>query len=99
MFKTFPAFSRLTLADKDEYEKLINDYPAISDLAFPTLMLWWNHLDCLGISMLNGNIVISYWSPTEQNDTGLCLIGTSQVDESICAIFDHLREKEEPVLL
>ena len=100
MFKTFPEFSRLTLNDRKEYESLIKDFPPIGDISFGSLMMWWNEMGGLAISRLNGNFVISYWIPGHEEHSGLALIGTSDVDESICTIFDYLRERgDEPRLV
>lgn len=94
-FKTFPEFSRLTLEDKDEYERRIKDYPPMYDISFPGLMAWWNPLGNMAISELNGNLIIPYWLPGDEENAGLSIIGTHKIDESICAIFDHLRSKGE----
>ena len=100
MFKTFPEFSKLTLADRDEYEALIKGFPPISDISFGSLMMWWNELGGFAISRLNGNFVLSYWIPGHDEHSGLALIGTKDVDESICTIFDFLRERgDEPRLV
>lgn len=98
-FKTFPEFSKLTLADRDRYEALIKDYPPISDISFGTLMLWWNQLGSLAIALLNGNVVISYWLPGDDMRSGLSLVGTERVDESLCTLFDYLQERGEPARL
>jgi hypothetical protein len=97
MFKTFPEFSKLTLNDRAEYEAFIKGLPPLSDISFPGLMIWWNSLNALAVSVLNGNLVISYWWPGNDKASGLSLIGTNNVDESICVILDHLKEKGEPV--
>jgi hypothetical protein len=91
MFKTFPEFSKLTLADKEEYEAFIKNLPPINDLAFVTLMTMWSTLDTAQVAILNGNLVISYWMPGDEKRSGLSLIGTNKIDESLCTIFDHLR--------
>lgn len=98
-FKTFPEFSKLKFADRKHYESLISNYPPISDISFPMLMVWWNWLDSCAISTLNGNLVISYWFPGEERYSGLSILGTNKIDESICAIFDYLREQGKPVRL
>jgi hypothetical protein len=96
MFKTFPEFSKLTLDDRDEYETYVKEFPPIADLSFGTLMSWWNQLDNLQVSVLNGNLVIPYWLPGDDVNSGLSLVGTNRIDESLCTLFDHLREKGEP---
>ncbi len=95
MFKTFPEFSKLTLADREAYEMLIKDYPPIYDISFSGLMTWWNPLDNMAVSLLNGNLVIPYWLAGDEKHSGLSLVGANKVDESLCILFDHLREKGE----
>jgi len=98
MFKTFPEFSKLTLADKAEYESFIKDYPPVGDMAFAVLMGWWNPFDHMSISSLNGNL--PYWIPGDDKHSGLSILGVNKVDESICTLFDYLREKgEDPKLV
>jgi hypothetical protein len=99
MFKTFPEFSKLTLSDRRQYEALIQNYPPIYDISFIALMTWWNSMDTMSVSLLNNNIVIPYWLPGDDKHSGLSLIGSDKVDESICTIFDYLRERGEPVRL
>jgi hypothetical protein len=100
VFKTFPEFSQLTLNDRKEYEKLVRDYPPISDLSFGTLMSWWNELENISIARLNDNLVMSYWFPGYEDISGLSVIGTNKIDETICEIFDHMRSRgDEPRLV
>lgn len=93
MFKTFPEFSKLTLADREEYESYIKDFPPMSDIVFASIMTWWQSMGGLAVSRLNGNLVISYWLPGDEEHSGLSLVGVLHVDESICVIFDYLRER------
>lgn len=93
MFKTFPEFSRLTFANKEVYEALIREYLPIADISFAILMLWWNSLDSLAVSLLNDNVVISYWLPGDEKRSGLSIVGTNKIDESLCTIFDYLQAK------
>jgi hypothetical protein len=100
MFKTFPEFSKLTLADKAEYDSHVKDFPAVGDMAFAVLMGWWNPFGHMSVSTLNGNLVVPYWIPGDDRHSGLSIVGTKKIDESICALFDHLRDKgEEPRLV
>jgi len=99
VFKTFPEFSKLRLEDREAYEAFSGNYPPIADIQFYSLMTWWNQLDGPPIATLNGNLVLSYWLPGDETHAGLSLVGTNKVDESICMIFDYLRERGEPVKL
>lgn len=99
MFKTFPEFTDLDISHKEAYETLIKDYPPYSDLSFANLMVWWNALGACRVAMLNDNLVISYWIPGLDKHSGLALIGTNMIDESMCAIFDHLRSRGDQARL
>lgn len=100
MFKTFPEFSKLTLASRKEYEELIKNYLPVGDIHFGNLMVWWDALGSVSVSRLHNNLVISYWIPGDERHSGLALIGTQNVDESICTIFDYSRSRgEEPKLV
>lgn len=95
MFKTFPEFSKLTLADREEYESYIKDFPPVADISFVSMMTWWDGIGSADVSVLNGNLVISFWVPGDERKTGLALVGTNDTEASICTIFDHLRSKGE----
>lgn len=100
MFRSFPEFTKPTIEDRAAYNELIKEYPPLADLSFGRLMTWWNTLDSLAISMLNGNLVISYWLAGDEKHSGLCLVGANKVDESICSILDHLRSRgDQPRLV
>jgi hypothetical protein len=92
-FKTFPEFSRLTLEDKDAYESLIAAFPPISDITFAGLLTWWDELDSCSVSLLNGNLIISYWLPGDEKNSGICLLGDNMIDETLCAIFDYQKSQ------
>lgn len=99
MFKTFPEFSKLTLANKDEYEALISKYSPIHDISFAGLLTWWDTYDTMSISQINDNLIVPYWLPGDERHSGLSLIGTNKIDESLCEIFDYLKAKNEPAKL
>lgn len=99
MFKTFPEFSKLTLADREEYEGFVKDFPPIYDISFPGMMTRWNTFGEILVATLNGNLVIPYWLPGDEKRSGLSLVGTKDVDEPLCSLFDYLRSKNEPVRL
>lgn len=88
VFSTFPKFTPLSYEHKDCWNELIADYPPISDYSFATLMNWWSSLEDCKVAALNGNIVISYWIPGDEVNSGLSIIGRRKLDESICTIFD-----------
>lgn len=96
VFKTFPEFSKLTFQDRDAYNKLIADFPPIGDYSFPTLMTWWGQLDYPRVAHIGKNLVISFWMPGNDDASGLSVLGTDRVDESIAEVLDYLRAKKEP---
>jgi hypothetical protein len=99
-FKTFPEFSKLTLADREAYQKLVAAYPPVDDISFPSLMTWWNSFDNAAVALLNDNIVLSYWLPGMEQYNGLSIVGTKKVDESICTLFDSMiAEQKKPRLV
>jgi hypothetical protein len=98
-FKQFPEFSKLQYADKAAYERLIKDFPPLYDISFTALMTWWNPLGDMSISLLNDNVVVPYWLPGDVKHSGLSLIGTEKIDESFCALLDHLKSQGRPARL
>ncbi len=100
VFKTFPEFSTLTLADRDQYNDLIADFPPISSITFSELMTWWSPLDNCKVAQLNGNLIISYWIPSDEKASGLCVIGTKKIDSTICEILDYQKaHNQEPKIV
>lgn len=98
-FATFPEFSTLTIKHKEEFQTFVSPFPPIGDIQFATLLTWWDSLDGVQVAQLNGNLVVQYWRPGDEARSGLSLIGTQAVDETICTIFDYLRERNQPVRL
>jgi hypothetical protein len=99
MLPTFPQFGPLLLEHKDDYERLIADYPPFSDISFATLHIWWNLEDTLRLSSLNHNIVIDYQLRFDKQSSGYCLVGKDNLTASIQTIFDYLKERKEEVRL
>jgi hypothetical protein len=99
MLPDFPHFSRLTPKDKDIYNKATADYPPYSDILFSTLHIWWNIYEKLAVALLNGNVVIRYHLPDDEVNSGYCLVGKHNIDNSIRTIFDYLKNQHEPLRL
>ena len=95
----FPHFAPLKLEDKDSYEKLVAEFPPHSDIAFATLHIWWNLEEKLTVSSINGNVIINYRLPHDKENSGYSLIGKRDIDASIQAVFDHLRNQGQSVKL
>jgi hypothetical protein len=99
MLPAFPHFKALSLDDKEEYEKLVAEYPPFSDISFATLQIWWNLEGKLRLAELNGNLVIDYQLATDTDNSGLSLIGKHKLRESIQTIFSYLKQEGRPVKL
>lgn len=98
-FKPFPEFTRLTLSHREPYVNFIKQFPPISDISFAKIIDWWEYFGDIGLSELNGNLVVSYENYTDERALGLSLVGSKDIDSSICQIFDYLREQGHPVRL
>lgn len=94
-FATFPEFTTLTYGHREEYERLIREYPPIADISFAGLMGWWGTLRPPKVSLLNGNIVIAYSSKSNGDLSEFCVIGTKDIDQSICAVYDYLINQDK----
>lgn len=91
VFSTFPEFTELTLAYRDQYNKVVQQFPAIAEISFASLITWWSSLSNCRVAQLNGNLVISYWLPGDEKNSGISIVGTNDIDQSICEIFDYMR--------
>jgi hypothetical protein len=99
MIPTFPDFAPLTLDHKEDYERLVAEYPPISDISFATLNIWWNLEGKLRLCQLNGNLVINYHLPFDTENSGFCLVGKHELEASMLALFEYLRQEQLPVKL
>ena len=99
MLSTFPEFTRLTFENREDYERLIKDYPPFSDISFVTLQIWWNLENQLSVALLNNNLVIHYYLPFDAENSGYTLVGKEKLEESANTIFDYLRHEHQPVKL
>lgn len=99
MWPTFPEFVNLSLEDKNEYNKLVVEHSPFSDLSFTTLHIWWNLNEKLAISLLDGNLIIDYQNPYDEKNSGLCVIGKSNIYESIHTIFEYQKRRGDKVRL
>lgn len=99
MLPKFPLFKALDIDDKAIYEELIKDFPPYSDITFSTLQIWWNLERQLEFTILDNNIVIKYYLPFDELNSGLSVIGTYNVDSAFQAIFSYLHEQKRPMRL
>jgi len=99
MLPTFPQFGPLLLEHKEDYERLVAEYPPFSDISFATLQIWWNLEGQLSLSLLNGNLIIHYHLPFDAENSGYCLVGNQDLDNSIRVVFEYLTTAGQPVKL
>lgn len=91
----FPTFHPLMVSDQSHYTETIKHHPPVSDIAFSTLLIWWNFENKLKVSSLNDNLVIHYFQPFDAENSGLSLIGTNAIDQSIVEIFDYQKSSHQ----
>lgn len=90
----FPDYTRLTFDNRDKYEQIVKQYPPYSDIAFSTLMVWWNFDNALDVSMTqNNNLVIEYRLPGDEENSGTCLVGMENIDADIKTIFNYKKSE------
>ena len=99
MIPSFPKFAPLTFQNKDDYERLVSGYPPLSDISFSSLQIWWNLDDQLSLSMIDDNIVINYRQSFDEINSGYCIIGETDLDNSIDRIFEYLSDRSELIKL
>lgn len=85
----FPEFTELTIEHKSIYNDLISSLPHVSDISFSTLLIWWTHIQPMKIAELNGNVVLHYVNDGDESESGYCLAGQNNVEESISTIFEY----------
>ena len=99
MLAPFPDFKPLGLEDKDEYNRLIAEFPGFADISFSNLHIWWNLDGKLAVCQLNNNLIINYSLPFAPEDSGITLIGKQRAGESIQELFAYLKSHERAVKL
>ena len=100
MISEFPNFTTLTIDDRELYESMVKEYPPYSDISFTTLHIWWDVEGKLEISQLNGNLIIKYYQPFDEENSGLSVIGINKLEETIKNIFDWQKlSNEKPKLI
>lgn len=67
--------------------------------SFATLHIWWNIEGKLGLSTLNGNLVLNYYQPFDAENSGLCLVGKNSLKQTISTIFEYLESTDQPIRL
>lgn len=98
-FKTFPEFTKLTLDDRELYERLTSRFPTTIHYSFPALMMWWGVIDDCLVSELNGSLVFSFWVPGMEDESGLGILGDQKIDETICELLDYMKKNHKAARL
>ncbi|MDB5184185.1 MAG: hypothetical protein JWO07_866 [Candidatus Saccharibacteria bacterium] len=100
MIGNFPEFTPINLDNRDSYDDAVSNHPAYSNLSFPSMQIWNNFDGTLAAARHNDNLVIDYSVPLDEENSGLSVIGTSDVDNSLNTVFDHLRTTgQEPKIV
>lgn len=99
MLSQFPIFTPLTIDERASYDKIATQFPPFSDLSFTTLQIWWNLDDQLSAALLDGNLVINYNLPFDDENSGYCLVGDRNIAANAERIFDYLRSQDKPCRL
>ncbi len=94
MITQFPNFTQIAESDRDEYNQIAQKFPPISDLSFTTFMIWWN-FDPVKVAKLDDNVVISYYLPGDDKNSGLSLVGVDNVDSNIRSLFAEQKSRGE----
>lgn len=92
MFPNFPNFRPLTIDDKKNYESFVKDCPDVSDISFPTLMIWWNFERPVEVSLLRGNVIIKYPSLNQLEGVGVSIVGYNAIKKCVIEILQWMHE-------
>lgn len=95
----FPEFSELTLDHKDIYNEIIKELPHVSDISFPTLLIWWTHVQPMRVSTLDGNLVLDYVNDGDPSESGYSLVGKNDIKSAVDKILKHQLDIGEPTRL
>lgn len=87
MIPKFPHFKRLTLEDRDDFERLTHGWTHYTEYSFTTTFSW-NVLDSLEVSNLNDNLVIKFLDHSS-NKYFYSIIGLNDIEESLEEVFEH----------
>lgn len=96
MIGEFPIFTKLSEYNRGQYETIISRYPPVADFSFVSILQWFERMGEVRVAKLGGNIVVSHWDYAGEEYSGLSLMGTDDVDMSLCKIFDFLRGQGFP---
>tara|TARA_R110000824_G_scaffold401771_1_gene615436 strand:- start:132643 stop:133602 length:960 start_codon:yes stop_codon:yes gene_type:complete len=87
MIPEFPEFKKLSIEDAPAVDAITTIYPTYSDYNFTSL--WgWDTQDEVGLSSLNGNLVIRF-TDYETGKPFLSFLGKQMVDETAEALLTH----------
>lgn len=80
MIPEFPEFKKLELSDREEVQKFTSNFPPYSDFNFSNMWAW--DLDEeMGLSMLNGNLVVKF-SDYVNGEPFFSFLGDNMVNET-----------------
>ncbi len=87
MIPEFPEFKKLSVEDASEVDAVTTTFPTYSDYNFTSLWGWDTH-DEVGLSSLNGNLVVRF-TDYETGKPFLSFLGKKMVDETAEALLTY----------
>jgi len=91
MIANFPEFTPLDSYNRGEYDKIAANYPPYSNTSYPSMYIWNTHDDQLSAARHGDNLVLNYSMPYDTDNSGLSVLGQSDVDASMDTVLDHLQ--------
>lgn len=86
MIPKFPKFVKLSISHKPHIEKHIAKFPPYSDFNFTSLISWGD--EQIGISSLNGNLVIRF-NDYVTNEPFYTFLGTNKINDTIKTLLEE----------
>lgn len=92
MIPTFPSFKKIELADKNEIEEFVSNFPPYSAFNFTNIFAWdiW---DDRKVSKLNGNLIMIF-TDYETKEPFISFIGINKCEETIIKLLKFANESK-----
>ncbi len=91
LIPTFDKFRRISIEDYETFQQVLKKYPPYSDFNFSSLYAW-SHSDRAKISLLNGNLVISFIDYGSKKRI-YSFIGNNLILDTVAKLAEYLRDK------
>lgn len=79
--QNFPDFVELDNRVRAEYEGVISNFPAYSDLSFATAKIWWSHNGEARVARKGDGVVLEL--STLEGDKEYCYVGSTNVEHEV----------------